>query len=138
VTGLRDLDALLAAMEPKLLPADYVFCTVTNAALPDLSAIDPIGVFREAEGTSLILERKDAERLGLACSAPMRLITLTVHSSLEAVGLTAAVASALAEAGISANVVAAYHHDHIFVPAANAERALATLTALSESSRTRG
>ena len=137
MTGLRDLDALLAAMEPTLLAADYVFCTVPDAARADLSAVDPIGLFRETEGTSLILTRADAARLGLAGSAPMRLITLTVRSSLEAVGLTAAVAGALAEAGISANVVAAYHHDHIFVPTVDAERALATLRALSARSRGR-
>jgi hypothetical protein len=108
---------------------------VPDGALPNLTTVDPIGRFHEAEGTSLILTRAEAERLGLAGSATMRLITLTVHSSLEAVGLTAAVATALAEAGISANVVAAYHHDHIFVPAADAERALATLKALSDRSR---
>ena len=64
---------------------------------------------------------------GLVASAPMRCITLTVHSSLEAVGLTAAIATELARFGVSANVVAAYFHDHVFVPSAQAEQALAAL-----------
>lgn len=85
----------------------------------------------EDEGLSLVVPREAAEASGLEASAPLRCITLRVHSSLAAVGLTAAVAQALADEGISANVIAGAHHDHVFVPAADAARALGALAALS-------
>ncbi len=81
---------------------------------------------------TLILPAEVAAAHDLAASAPLRMITLSVHSSLEAVGLTAAVAAVLTEAGISANVVAAFHHDHVFVPAERAQDALSALQGLSE------
>ncbi len=81
---------------------------------------------------TLILPAEAAAESGLAASAPMRMITLTVHSSLEAVGLTAAVSAALAQEKISANVVAAFHHDHIFVPSRDAERTVLVLKSLTE------
>jgi hypothetical protein len=80
---------------------------------------------------TLIVPLEAARQAGLPTEPAMRMITLDVHSSLEAVGLTAAFATALGSKGISANVVAAYYHDHIFVPAADAERAVAVLRALS-------
>ena len=89
-----------------------------------------LGLFREAEGVSLILPRASAEALGFPVALPMRRIVLTVHSALDGVGLTAAVAAALAAEEIPCNVVAAFHHDHVFVPAAMADRALTVLEAL--------
>jgi hypothetical protein len=126
MTGIVDLDVLLREMRPDLRPSEYVYCSVpaADAGWPSLS---PLGFFREDEGLTLILEREVADKAGLTYGPVMRCITLTVHSALEAVGLTAAVAVALTRHGISANVVAAYHHDHIFVPAVDAERALAAL-----------
>lgn len=85
----------------------------------------------EQEGTTLILTAEAAERAGLAATFPCRRITLTVHSALEAVGLMAAVATALADAGIGCNPVAGYHHDHLFVPAGRANDAMRALEALS-------
>lgn len=93
-----------------------------------------VGFFREAEGVTVIVPRESAARLGLEYSYVAAWITLTVHSSLEATGLTAAVATALAEAGISCNVVAAYFHDHIFVARSDGERALRVLEDLSRGS----
>ena len=87
--------------------------------------------FAEAEGTTLVVERRAAEAAGLAAAFPCRRITLRVHSALEAVGLTARVATALAAAGIPANIVAAFHHDHLFVPEARADEALEVLRALA-------
>ena len=87
--------------------------------------------FAEDEGLSVILTDQVARDAGLASDLPMRRITLTVHSALDGVGLTAAVASALANAGIACNMVAAYHHDHAFVPEDDADRALAILQALA-------
>ncbi|OBZ93080.1 transporter [Pararhizobium polonicum] len=127
MTAITDLDVLLREMRPDLRPGNYVYCTVTADGDVDWRSLSPLGFFREEEGVTLILEREAADRAGLAYGPVMRCITLTVHSALEAVGLTAAVAAALTRHGISANVVAAYHHDHIFVPAQDAERALVAL-----------
>ena len=137
MAGIDDLQQLLAGMDPELRDGDFVFCTLANGNIADLARLDPLGMFREAEGLTLILPRETAEREGLA-GAPMRMITLTVHSSLEAVGLTAAFSTWLAREGIGANVVAAFHHDHIFVPAADAEKAIAALKALQRESAEKG
>ena len=134
MAGVDDLDQLLAGMEPELRDGEFVFCTVANGNIVDLARLDPLGIFREAEGLTLILRRETAKQEGLAGAALMRLITLTGHSSLEAVGLTAAFSARLAREGIAANVVAAFHHDHIFVPAADADKALAALKALQRES----
>lgn len=90
-------------------------------------------MFREAEGVSLILEAEAARSAGFSVDAPMAMITLNVYSALDGVGLTAAVATALAEAGIACNMVAALNHDHVFVPAERAAEALAALRALQVS-----
>ena len=131
--GGTDLDALLATMEPALTDGVFVFASVPAQDVAASLLQEAIGLFREAEGVTLILPA--AAAVGLAASPPMRLITLTVHSSLEAVGLTAAFAAALTEAGISANVVAGFYHDHIFVPERDAGRALEALEALSRRGR---
>ena len=131
VTGETNLKVLLTSMSPTLVDTDWVFAVVGEE---DAVRLTPhaIASFREAEGLTLVLPQAVADDLKRV-SAPMKRITLEVHSSLEAVGLTAAVTSALAEEGISANVVAAYYHDHIFVPKASAGRAVAVLQALTTS-----
>jgi len=126
MSGITDLETLLREMRPEMRPGEYVYCSVPADVAGWLS-LEPLGFFREDEGLTLIVEKADADKAGLGYGPVMRCITLTVHSALEAVGLTAAVAVALTRHGISANVVAAYHHDHIFVPAKDAERALAAL-----------
>lgn len=136
MSGVTDLDELLATMEPSLVEGAFVYASVAADDLANHLSRRPIGLFREEEGVTLILPADAAK--GLAASPPMRMITLTVHSSLEAVGLTAAFATALTAAGISANVVAGYHHDHIFVPERDAERALETLKGLSRAAREKG
>jgi uncharacterized protein len=127
MAAITDLDVLLREMRPNLRPGEYVYCTVPGDQATNWLSLTPLGFFREDEGLTLILERTVADKAGLTYGPVMRCITLTVHSALEAVGLTAAVAVALTRHGISANVVAAYHHDHIFVPTQDAERALAAL-----------
>ena len=131
VAGETNLKTLLASMAPKLDDTDWVFATAQEEGAVLLTP-HTIATFREAEGLTLVLPQAAADDLE-SVSAPMKRIILEVHSSLEAVGLTAAVAGALAEEGISANVVAAYYHDHIFVPKASADRALAVLQALTTS-----
>ena len=131
VAGEKELKTLLASMSPSLDDTDWVFAVVGEE---DAVRLTPhaIASFREVEGLTLVLPQAAADDLKNV-SAPMSRITLEVHSSLEAVGLTAAIAGALAEEVISANVVAAYYHDHIFVPKASADRALAVLQALTTS-----
>ncbi|BDP32875.1 ACT domain-containing protein [Vibrio vulnificus] len=130
MTGITDLQHLLQSMSPQLVEGDYVFCTV-DGPLKDYLHLDPIATFREQEGLTLVLEAQQAEQAGLNTDSRFCLITLTVHSSLEAVGLTAAFASKLASYGISANVIAGYYHDHIFVPQGKAHEAMSALTELT-------
>ncbi|WP_372965909.1 ACT domain-containing protein [Marinobacter sp.] len=130
MSGTTELDALLRLMEPKLLDTEFVFCTVSGS-LVDYVSLDPVATFLEPEGLTLVLEKATARNAGLQFEGSFRQITLTVHSSLEAVGLTAAVSTKLAEKGISANVIAAYYHDHIFVQSAKADMALSALKELS-------
>jgi uncharacterized protein len=129
MTGETNLQTLLQTMQPLLHQGEYVFCTVPLSTTMDTSGA--IMVMREAEGLTLVLPRPTADALGLPYTCPMAWITLTVHSSLEAVGLTAAFAKALADAGISCNTVAGFYHDHLFVPYKDAGRAMEALGQLA-------
>lgn len=133
MSGIKNLSKLLKSLQPELKKADFVFCTIPEAKYGDFAELAPIGSFIEKEGLTLILHREKAEQAGLKYSAVMKMITLNVHSSLEAVGLTAIVATCLANHGISANVVAAYFHDHIFVPKIQAQAAFEALVQLANS-----
>ncbi len=135
MSGETDLTTLLRTLRPHLREQPYMFCTVTRGDYAVLDA-EPLGVFREEEGVTLILATADALRLGLTIGDDWACITLMVHSALSAVGLTAAVSSALASVDISANMVAAYYHDHVFVPWERREQALAVLVELSRSAGT--
>jgi uncharacterized protein len=126
MTSELDLRVLLTGMKPEMPPGIFVFCAISEETeIPE--ATRPILTFREREGTTLVVRREEAERLGLAYQFASRLITLTVHSSLEAVGFLAAITARLAEAGISVNAVSAFYHDHLFVPEDRADEALARL-----------
>jgi hypothetical protein len=128
--GRTDLDELLRLMQPAMRPDLYIFCTVPEGSeIP--SGISPLMTFREAEGVTLIVEVSQADRAGLPGTFPCRLITLNVHSSLDAVGFLAAITNALADAGIGVNPVSGYFHDHLFVPAERAEEAMAVLVKLA-------
>ncbi|MDA8482474.1 ACT domain-containing protein [Pseudomonas resinovorans] len=129
MAGETALSTLIRNMSPQLNPGQYVFCTLDDAARLQDSV--PLGTFREQEGLTVILERDEADRLGLSYDYTAAWITLQVHSSLSAVGLTATFAAALAQAGVSCNVVAGYFHDHLFVASEDAERAVSTLRALA-------
>lgn len=130
MAGEADLDKLLALMQPRLLEGDYVFSTLEGSAFPDVAGLAPLATYQEEEGLSLLIDKARADAAGLQYSSVFRGITLTVHSSLDAVGFTAAVAGKLAANGIPANVVAAHYHDHLFVPADRADYALQLLTEL--------
>jgi hypothetical protein len=129
MTGETNINTLLVSMEPKLLDGDYVFCTFENAKYGDYAELNPLAAYLESEGLTLLITQETADKAGLAYEAVFKGITLTIHSSLEAVGLTAAIATKLTEKGISANVIAAYYHDHIFV---QAEKSALAMQALAE------
>jgi len=129
MTGETDLTALLASMQPELQEGLFVFAAVRQDD-PMPAGILPIMTFRESEGLTLVLPKAEADRAGLVGDFPCRWIALAVHSALHAVGLLAAITRSLADAGISVNAVSAFHHDHLFVPEARAEEAVALLTSL--------
>ncbi|WP_428330522.1 ACT domain-containing protein [Mucilaginibacter sp.] len=129
MSGETDIKALLKTMSPKLNAGGYVFCTIGTISAIDASSI--IGSFREEEGWTVILSKELADKLTYPYTYVAAWITLTVHSSLEAVGLTAAFAAALAKQAISCNVIAGYYHDHIFVDQKDADMAIDVLKQLS-------
>lgn len=124
---------MIASMRPELKSGRYVFCAADDR---DWALLQPLAMFREAEGVSLILERDAAAAAGFPVEATMALITLNVYSALDGVGLTAAVSGALAAAGIACNMVAALRHDHVFVPADEAAAAMAILLDLQAKAAT--
>ena len=130
MTGETDLDRLIETMNPELRPGVFVF-----AALPPgagaLAGATPVMQFAETEGTTLILERGAAETAGLEAIYPCRMITLKIHSSLEAIGFLARITTRLAGAGISVNPISAFYHDHLFVPEDRAEEAMGILQAMA-------
>ncbi|OTP80042.1 ACT domain-containing protein [Caballeronia sordidicola] len=125
---VNDLNTLLASMSPELQPGVYVYASVPFDT--DMSALAPVATFREREGLTLILEESEALKAGIEPMFRAAWITLTVHSDLQAVGLTAAFATALGKANVSCNVVAAAYHDHVFVPIESAGTAMAALLQL--------
>ena len=118
-----NLEKLLATMEPELHAGEFGFAALSPADFKDLQ-INAWGWFREAEGITLILEKEAALSAGLETVFPCRMITLTVHSSLDAVGFLAVITERLAAAGISVNAISAYYHDHLFVPLEKAGQAM--------------
>ena len=130
MAGETQLSALLSSMSPELHPGEYVFTSTPDAAVPAGAA--PVVTVAEEEGLTMVLRKKDADRLGLGYDYVAGWITLRVHSALEAVGLTAAVSAALAREGVSCNVVAGFYHDHLFVPHDSAAQAVRLLEDLAQ------
>lgn len=131
VTRIKDTGEMIRAMRPRRAEGTYVFCTTRDPAVLAELLPQARGSFRESEGLSLILPLSLAQDAGFDTDLPMAQITLQVYSALDGVGLTAAVATALARAGIPCNMVAAFHHDHAFVPDDRADEAVALLTDLA-------
>ena len=123
MSGETDLKTLIATMRPELHDGAYEFVTTADPTLDEVASA--VVVVREDEGVTLV------RTVGESSPDAMAWITLTVHSSLQAVGLTAAVATALAERGIACNVIAGYHHDHLFVPWTRRDEAIIGLQALA-------
>lgn len=138
-TGTRPVKGtrkMIANMTPVLQPGTFVFCSMIHNQDANAAMTLARATFVEDEGLSLILPKAEADRLGLPYETSMKQITLMVFSSVEGVGLTAAVAKALSKKQIPANIVAATQHDHVFVPAKFADEAMAALRALQEKART--
>lgn len=130
MSGETNLDTLLQSMEAVLVDGVYVFATVPAGKVP--ADLPCRMMFEEAEGTTLILLKQDAETAGLAFEFPSRMITLNIHSSLEAVGFMARIATALAAEGMGVNPVAGFYHDHLFVPDGREDDALRILAAFGD------
>ncbi len=123
----RRTSLLIRRMTPRIQAGTFVYCAVTGSAIP--AGLDVLCTFREREGLTLIVERQAAQRHALRYEFQARLITLCVQSDLRAVGFLAVVTQALSRAGVPCNVVSAFHHDHLLVPAARSRRALRALRA---------
>lgn len=124
---------MISGMTPELRSDTYVFVSTDDADLGKKLSHDAIATFREDEGLSLLAPLASAQQHDLPCNQPMRCITLNVYSSLEGVGLTAAVSTALADNGIACNMVAGFHHDHVFVPEHLCDEAMSVLAELQNS-----
>jgi hypothetical protein len=132
-SGETSLHKIIQSLEPELSSSDYVFCTISHASSTKelLLSLQPWAIIQEDEGVTLILDHSRSTGVHPdQISSPYSRITLRVHSSLEAVGLTAVVSQALATHGISANMVAGFFHDHVFVPKNRANEALVILRSL--------
>lgn len=130
MTAIRDLSVLLASMQPVLNKGKFYFATVDGVSFLPLNKI--YASIHENEGLSVIIDEQTAQDFALTDGFCAAWITLNVHSDLEAVGLTAIFAKALAEAGIGCNVVAGNYHDHIFVPYEQAQKAMKVLLVLQQ------
>jgi uncharacterized protein len=131
VTGETNLQRLLGNMRPQVNPGRYVFSTA-NAGVP--TGVRPVVTVAEGEALTLVVRQEEADAAGLPYEYVAGWITLRIHSALEAIGLTAAVARELADAGLSCNVVAGYYHDHLFVPYERVGDAIGALEALARRS----
>ncbi|WP_343212027.1 ACT domain-containing protein (plasmid) [Aliisedimentitalea scapharcae] len=130
--GETNLDVLVGSMSARLDKGLYVFATVPDRGVPD--GVRPRMIFHEAEGVTLILLQEEAEAAGLAWEFPSRMITLGVHSSLEAVGFLARITTALAGQGMGVNPVSGFYHDHLFVPDGRELDAMAVLAEVAKRS----
>ena len=130
MSGELSLDKLISSMQPELVDGVFVFVTLGDRTVT--ASINPRMVFQEAEGTTLIALKSEAETAGLSYEFPCRMITLNIHSSLEAVGFLAKITAQLAAHGMGVNPVSAFFHDHLFVPNGREDEAMEILRSMAE------
>lgn len=130
MSGETDLDTLMQTLTARLDDTVYVFATLDRNTVP--TDIAPRMVFEEKEGTTFILKQSDAQRHNLRHEFPCKMITLDVHSSLEAVGFIAQISAALTKEGMGVNPVSGFYHDHLFVPLGKEADAMRVLAQLSK------
>lgn len=130
MSGETNLDTLLRSMQPILCKGEYVFCSISHQD-SCYSSLNPVCLFKEDEGITLILDREQADVAALPYTSVFCMITLSIHSSLEAVGFLAAITGKLAEYDISVNPISAYYHDHLFVPASRTQKVMELLQEFS-------
>jgi uncharacterized protein len=135
MAGEKDLQKLLRRMNPILQEGEFVFCTFPEEQASRLE-LPYLGIFREKEGVTFILEKKVAEKAGVCFPSEWKMITLAVHSAMDAVGFLAAITGRLASAGIAVNVLSAYYHDHLFLSAEQTPRAMEILKSISRTAST--
>lgn len=130
MSGELNLQALFKSLKASLIDGVYVFITLPRNAVPE--TVVPRMRFEEAEGTTLIMLKSEAEAFGLKYEFPCRMITLDVHSSLEAVGFIAYIATQLAKHDMGVNPVSGFYHDHLFVPDGREQDALEILKEIAK------
>lgn len=123
----RDLDRMLASLDVEQRDGLYTFVSGDWPGLRGKAQ----AIVHEREGTTYVVTVGDAIEVGASVDFVAVWLTLTVWSSLSSVGLTAAISTALAAAGVPCNVIAGYHHDHLLVPADRVDEALRVLRKLS-------
>ena len=128
--GEKNLESLIKHMSPCLNDGEYVFCHVINNS--KINREDLICEFKEKEGYTIVIEKSKADLYHLSYSYTAAWITLEIHSSLEAIGLTAKFSTELAKNNISCNVIAGYYHDHIFVAIQDGAKALKVLKQMKQ------
>lgn len=133
-TGELELSTLLKTLKATLVDGVYVFVTRPPGSPTD--HLPARMVFHEAEGPTLIMLQKDAEQHGLDHAFACRMITLDVHSSLDAVGFMAVIATKLAADNMGVNPVAGFFHDHVFVPEDKADEAMQVLAQIAIDAQT--
>ena len=127
MNGEKNLEKLIAGCSPVLAASEYVFISFPDARYGDHAELSPVAFVVEDEGVTLVIPRSEADAHQLRYQSIFKRITFNIHSSLDAVGLTAVVSTTLSDHGISANVIAGFYHDHIFVAAPIADKALSVL-----------
>ena len=131
MTAITDIETLIRDADPRIVDGHFVFASFPGARYGDLASLKPLAVIRETEGLTMVLDQQAAHNAGIDTGPAFRLISLNVHSALDAVGLTAAVSACLARHGIPANMLAGFYHDHVLVPSEQAEQALQALRGMS-------
>ena len=122
---------MLSTLSPEILDGEFVFCSFKDAHYGEHSNLEPFAVVKESEGLTFVIPKEKADEHNVSYASVFKCITLKVHSSLDAVGLTAAFSKKLTEQGISANVIAGFYHDHIFVQSEKADKAMSAIKELA-------